>query len=77
MGWAIGCGATQFPGRTAQDLRQALLAGHTQAVRTNQRSALGFWGGNLYHMARRLLGWTVWAPGAGAAYEWRRLAQVR
>ncbi|MCW5876232.1 MAG: PHP domain-containing protein [Anaerolineales bacterium] len=78
MGWAIGTAVTQFHGRGAEDLRQALVQGATQAMRTTAESPLNFWGGgNLYHMARRLLGWTVWSPKAGAAYQWRRLAEVR
>jgi predicted metal-dependent phosphoesterase TrpH len=77
LSWTIGDAVTEFPGATAADLRTALLAGTTRAVTQVEKKGAVYYGSNVYHVMRRLLGWTIWAPQPGGAYQWRRLAEVR
>lgn len=77
LSWTIGDAITRFPGSTAADLRTALLARKTRAVSQVEKKGAVYYGSNIYHVARRLLGWTIWAPQPGGVYEWRRLTEVQ
>lgn len=77
LSWTIGDAITEFPGSTAADLRAALLTATTRVGSEVEKKSAAYYGSNMYHMVRRLLGWTIWAPQPGGAYEWRRLAEVQ
>jgi predicted metal-dependent phosphoesterase TrpH len=65
MLWMIGSGTTHFPGRGAQALRQALIAGTTAGAITPRPTSFYF--SYLWRQALRTLGWvhtTATTPGS-------------
>ncbi len=67
----LGAGATEFPGRTAADLRQALLERRTQFRVIRQRSGLQILGSWLPRIMLRKAGWIAWneTPSAPIRYS--------
>lgn len=63
--WMIGRGATRFPGKTATDLRKALIQRKTTTIKSktkNNATMIGHW---LLRKAMRSVGWISWNPAPG------------
>lgn len=73
--WTIGICATEFPGRSAQALRQALLARQTRPLIGLRPGA--FFPSYGKHILLRLAGWGYWTDEPGNAIMLRRLSAVR
>lgn len=56
----IGCGATEFPGRSIRDLRGALLAGNTRVV--TQPRQRHFIARSIWQRLLRACGYVHWSP---------------
>jgi len=66
--WTIGCGATQFDGSTAEDLRRAMYAGRTHPVERVPVKPMRIAGSWVRHRLMRTFGWPDHvAPGAPVA----------
>lgn len=68
----VGAGVTRFVGKTAQDLRQSILNGHTQAEAIsaeNPTRVLARW---IWHYTLRKLGWVTGNLGADLPLGWMR-----
>jgi len=74
VSWTIGQGVTVYPGRSAQDLRQALIERRTTAWFKAQKQPVRFIFSNSYHMLLRKMGYAVWAPEPGGRRDLYRLA---
>jgi len=74
VAWTIGQGITEFPGRGAQDLRQALIERRTTAWFRTKKQPVRFIFSNSYHMLLRKMGYAVWAPEPGGRRELYPLA---
>jgi predicted metal-dependent phosphoesterase TrpH len=74
VAWTIGSGISDFPGRTAQDLRRALLERRTTAWFKVDHRPVRFIVSNSYHMLLRKMGLVMWAPEPGAPRQLYPLA---
>ena len=77
ISWTIGMGLTGFPGRTAQDLRRALLERTTTAISQVHRPSPGFYLSHIKWRLLRIMGWVHWIPGPQAEFVLRRLIEVQ
>lgn len=75
--WTIGLGYTQFPGRTADDLRRALLDQTTTAHSVLEKHSAAYWASHVFHRMLREMGWVTWMPEPNAEFVLRRLAEVQ
>jgi predicted metal-dependent phosphoesterase TrpH len=75
--WTIGLGYTQFPGRSAQDLRQALYEKTTTAHCLLEKHSPGYWASHVFHRMLREMGWVTWMPEPNSDFVLRRLAEVQ
>lgn len=69
----LGTGATRFEGRTAADLRRALVARQTAAVNLGGLQGAPVLGAWLPFYLLRLLGWVMWNPDPCAPLQLARL----
>jgi hypothetical protein len=83
INWMIGHGATQFPGQTAADLRQALVERQTTALGTDQMTMKDMLFGFIPRLVLRYAGWVSWnaTPSEPLRFVWsglggRRLKQT-
>jgi hypothetical protein len=75
--WTIGLGYTTFPGRTSEDLRQALMTKTTTAQSLLDHRSVRYWASHVFHRMLRKLGWATWAAEPNANLVLRRLADVQ
>jgi predicted metal-dependent phosphoesterase TrpH len=75
--WTIGLGYTEFPGRTARDLRQALLEHATTAHCLLEKHSLEYWANHAFNRMLREMGWVTWMPEPNSDFVLRRLAEVQ
>jgi len=73
MFWMIGTGAILFPGRSAQDLHQALETRQTQPVSGQPFTRLNLLAAWLMRYALRTAGWVVGNPAPDRPLAWVRL----
>ncbi len=73
----VGDAVTTFPGRTIDDLRQALIAHKTQAICQVNRNRIGFVALHLVYHFLRKLGYASYTPEPNASFTIRRLARVQ
>jgi predicted metal-dependent phosphoesterase TrpH len=74
--WTVGIGFTEFPGRSAADLRRALLERKTTPRRVSKRWP-SYWPGHVYNRTLRKMGWATWTPQPNGSYVRRRLSDVQ
>jgi len=72
--WLIGNGATQFEGKTTQELRRALEAHQTQAVKRALYPRMRIVRDWVSHYMLRKAGWITGNTGPNAPLEWVRIA---
>ncbi len=72
----IGKGSTEFDGRTASDLRAALLNRSTRARPAGRLNAAQVVGAYLPAYLLRLAGWGLWTGGPGQPLYYRRLSSL-
>ncbi len=75
--WTVGFGYTEFPGRTAQDLRRSLLEHTTTAHRLIAHRGPDYWPRHVLSRLLREMGWVTWTPEPNASFQLRRLADIQ
>lgn len=74
--WMIAQGATVFPGKTAADLRQALVTGSTFAVKNRPWNSIRLVSAFVSRLLLRKAGWVTWNPGPHMPSRLGRLARI-
>ncbi|MEA4908147.1 MAG: PHP-associated domain-containing protein, partial [Anaerolineaceae bacterium] len=75
--WTIGHAATEFPGRTSQDLRTALVERTTWPVFQTDWHSLPYYLSFISRRLLRQLGWVTWTPEPNSPFVLQRLARVQ
>lgn len=75
--WTVGFGYTEFPGRTALDLRRALRDHTTTAHRLLAHRAPSYWPRHVFSRLLRKMGWVTWTPEPNASFRLRRVGEIQ
>jgi predicted metal-dependent phosphoesterase TrpH len=72
----IGSGATRFEGKTAADLRAAILEGRTEVHINKEKSGFGVLMDYIPRFMLRMLGWAIWNSGPREPLTYERLSRI-
>jgi predicted metal-dependent phosphoesterase TrpH len=74
--WVVGAAVTEFPGSTPEDLRAAVIAGHTRALRDKRAPILKVALTRFFHDRLRRKGLSFWTSAPDIPLQYKPLEEV-